>query len=162
MRRRRGFLLIFGLLVLVVLLILGLGFLGKQADAYRSATQAAASSVALECAMAGLEDARVKLMKDLRFPPPGDVEQLQFAYTEVLNDLDGTPVGAYTVTIDSRWADPPAEILVVEVEGSAGDPSQPGQAFRTLRVEWDLAPQRGGGPNPNLGRFINFQDLGGL
>jgi Tfp pilus assembly protein PilX len=163
MRHRRGFLLVFGLLVMVLLLILGLGFLGKQADAYRSATQAAAASVAMECAMAGLEDARVKLTKDLQFPPPGDVEQLRFAYTEILNELDGaTPIGSYTVTVDSHWAPPPVEILVIEVVGVAGDPADEASARRRLTVEYDLAERRSGSANPNLGRFINFQDHGSL
>lgn len=165
MRKPRGFLLIFGLLVMVLLLILGLAFLGKQADVYRSATQAAAANVAMECAMAGLEDARVKLMNDLHFPPPGDERQQQFAYSEILFDLDGTTaVGAYTVVIDSRWLDPPIEILTIEVTGLAGDPDQPPVSKRRISVEMDLAEteRSGSAPNPNLGRFINFQDHGGL
>jgi hypothetical protein len=165
MRRSRGFLLIFGLLVMVLLLILGLAFLGKQADAYRSATQAAAANVAMECAMAGLEDVRVKLMNDVNFPPPGDDKQLQFAYSEVLLDVD-TPaeVGSYSVVIDSRWQDPPVQILKVEVTGFAGDPDRPSVSRRRISAEWDMAEieRNGSAPNPNVGRFINFQDHGGL
>lgn len=152
----------FGLMVMLLLLILGMGFLGKQADAYRSATQAVAGQVAMECAMAGLEDARVKLMNDGNFPPSGDENQQQFTYTEVLKGLDGTDLGTYTVTVDSRWMDPPVEIYKVDVVGRAGPPDAPPTLARRVSVEFDLAEVRGGSPNPNQGRFINFWDHGGL
>lgn len=165
MKRPRGFLLVFGLLVLILLFTLGLGFLGKQVDTYRAAEQAANSTLAYECAWAGLEEARVKIMKDRNFPPVGDEEQLVFAYSEVLMDLaETTPVGSYRVLVDSRWLEPPFEILRLEVVGSAGDPTDPATARRKLSVEVDMAENNRSGPgaNPNLGRFMNFQDYGGL
>jgi hypothetical protein len=164
-RTSRGFLLVFALLVLVLLFTLGLGFVGKQADTYRAASKTVDAAVAMECAMAGLEDARVKLMKNLRFPPPGDDDQVIFSYTEILFDLDETtPIGSYTVTIDRRWEADPYEILVVEVVALAGDPAEPPRARRRLSVEVDLSPTNRGflGPAANRGRFMNFQDHGSL
>lgn len=157
--------------MIALLFTLGLGFLGMQADAYRAATQVSAANEAMECAMAGLEDVRVKLMMDSDFPPPGDDGQMQFGYAEVLHDLDGTTaVGSYSVLIDRTWEAPPFEILRVQVIGLAGDPasSKGARSRRILSVEVDMAEtlrNSGSGPdlpNPNVGRFINFRDHGSL
>ncbi len=161
--------LAFGLLVMVLLLVMGLGFLGKQADTYRASAQTAAASQALEVAMAGLEDARVKLMKDFKFPPPGEVDQPQYCYTEILRDPGGQAVGSYTVTIDSRWKGPPSSILKIEVWGYWGDPDNPPISSRRVTAEWEEAEFLRGTeslatpvPNPEVGRLMHFQDHGGL
>ena len=83
----------------------------------------------------------------------------------LLFDLDGTtPVGSYTVEVDRSWMEPPYEILRIEVLGLSGDPAEPPIARRRISVEVDMAEQLrgGGGANPNLGRFMNFQDHGAL
>lgn len=168
-RAQSGFMLAFGLMVMVLLLVMGLGFLGKQADAYRSAAFAEASSQALEVAMAGLEDARVKLMKDFNFPPPGETDQPQYSYTEVLRDPDGRAVGSYTVTVDSQWKGPPSSILKIDVWGYWGDPDNPPISRRRVTAEWDAAEFVRGTEdtsnppiNPHVGQLMHFQDHGGL
>lgn len=89
-------------------------------------------------AEAGLEDARVKLDRDLTFPPPGAVDQLVFTYEEPVMSLDGsTQVGNYRVTIDKRWAEPPFRLVRITSVGTVGDESTP-VARRELTAELHL------------------------
>lgn len=169
LRLQGGFLLAFGLMIMVLLLVAGLGFLGKQADRYRAATAAEASSQALEVAMAGLEDARVKLMKDFKFPPPGEEDLPQYSYTEILHDPSGQAVGSYMVTIDTRWKASPSSLFKIEVWGYWGDPANQPISRRRLTAEWDYAEFIRGTEedlkptiNPHAGQLMHFQDHGGL
>ena len=142
--KRRGFLLILSLLLCVFLLLCGMAFMGKRAAQYRGAFAMQKGIRARALAEAGLEDARVKLDKDVSFPPPGDRDQTLFTYSETVRDSAGQVVGSYTVTVDSRWKVPqnppdpnsPSVILVTSVGNLGGDPARP-EATYALRMEID-------------------------
>ncbi|MFN8608412.1 MAG: hypothetical protein U0931_12820 [Vulcanimicrobiota bacterium] len=145
MKVRRGFVLIFSLLLLLLLALGGMILLGQRAAQYRASVLASKTAVARALAQAGLEDARVKLEKDLNFPPPGDQNQVVFSYDEPVTDLDGKLVGYYFVTVDSRHRtplQPPApnepSIVVVTAMGRAGqDPKEP-EAVYALSMEVEV------------------------
>ncbi len=152
--KKRGFILAMSLLLCVLLLVLGVGFLGKRAAQSQAAAAEGLAAQARALAEAGLEDARVKLDKDLFFPPPGDVDQDHFSYQEELRDASGANrVGYYLVTVDEarRSApDPPdfhyPSVIVVTSTGCVGqDPKQP-QAAVTLRMEIDVDEGEPGPP----------------
>lgn len=118
--RRRGFLLVTGLLVVIVMLLIGMGLVGSEASRYRAALRTSESGQARQLALAGLEDARAKLEMDCQFPPPPAAgpsgfaysagpydpstgqSQPIFTYTETLPNPDTPPVNCtYSVTVDS-------------------------------------------------------------
>ena len=152
---RRGFLLIVAMLLCLMLVVLGMGFLGKRGGQYQAALEQARAGQARAVAEAGIEDAMLKLNKDLFFPPPGDQDQLQFSYSEELTDLKGDVVGTYYVTVDSRRAsspDPPdpsyPSVYFVESRGFLGpDPEHPLAVVR-LHMEVNLDEGDPGGGDP--------------
>ncbi len=142
---RRGFALVFSLLLLLLLALGGMILLGQRAAQYRAAALAPKAALARALAQAGLEDARVKLEKDLNFPPPGDQNQVIFTYEEAVKDLDGALVGHYVVTVDSRHRvpeQPPAayepSLIVVTAMGRAGPDAKAPEAVYGLRMEVDV------------------------
>lgn len=145
-RRPQAFILALSLLLCVLLLVLGVGFLGKRAAQSAATASEALALRARALAEAGLEDCRVKLEKDMFFPPPGDEEQLIFSYSEpVYSLLDGSLEGLYMVTLDltRRSApDPPdpifPSVIHVTSTGSLGDDADHPRAVVTLRMEVDL------------------------
>ncbi len=162
---KRGAALMIVLFLVLLLLVLGMAFLGKQVFSYRSSTQAALSQQALGLAWAGLERCRAKLSKDIEFPPKSAQDQSWFSYTEEIFDLDGvTRLGNCSVTVDSRWAGPPYGVLLITAEGRvlrAGTVV----STRTLQAELDVLPgERGnpGNPNPTLWEYLNWTDRGSL
>lgn len=159
--RRRGITLVTSLLFLSLLMVMGLAFLSKRVGQYRGALAIRSAAQARAIAMAGLEDARVKLDKDFAFPPQGSTEQLSFNYSEPMRDIAGTEVGSYTVTVDrslSKWPYAVVRLTSIGTLGPVDDPL----ARRRLYAEVDISPTRRGttDPNENLHRFINFQDGG--
>ena len=110
--RKRGFLLITALLIIIILMLIGMGFLGSQAARYRAALRSAESSQARQLALAGLEDARIKMELDENFPPKGALNQDTFSYSEKLT-ITSTPSvnGTYTVIINATFATDPAAVL---------------------------------------------------
>lgn len=159
--RRRGFLLITSLMITVILLLLGMGLLGSQSSRYEASKQTAYSSQARQLAIAGLEDARVKLELDVNFPPPAGPGQLKFSYSESLDLPYADPVtGTYTVTIDMTHAtDAGAHIIVTSI-GSVGPPTAPIGQYR-LRGEIDNAPS-GRPPNAQSiqrNRFFRYTHI---
>ncbi len=165
MRDRRGAALLMVLFLLLVMVVLGMAFLGKQALNYRSSTQSALSQQALGLAWSGLERCRARLNKDASFPPRLAEDQLYFSYTEVLYDLDGvTPLGDCTVTIDRRWQTPPTSILEITSEARLKRGTEI-LAIRALRAELDVATTSRTAfntDNPTLWRYLNWTDMGSL
>lgn len=105
MKKQRGILLITALMVCIVLLLIGMGLLGSQASRYEAAKQSTYISQARQLALAGLEDARVKLEMDLNFPPPPGPGQDLFSYSETLvDDPEPSKDGTYTVIVDMTYA----------------------------------------------------------
>lgn len=140
-RRRpdRGFSLIVVLLLLAILLVLGIGFLGRGLGRYRTAQETAGASQARALAMAGIEQTRVKLDKDFDYPPQSAIDQQVFSYSEEVRDVDGNVVGSYLVTLDWRYAEEPFLLLIVRSQGRVGPPDAPPEYRRTLVAEIDLA-----------------------
>ncbi len=156
--------MVLSVLLLLILLIMGLAFLGSSAERVRSSMQLSQGAQALWLARAGLEDARTKLLRDLRFPPPGADDQTRFSYSEDLLDPDGQLVGSFTVTIDRRHEVAPYQVLRLISVGRAGPRNAP-QAERVLTVEVDMAQNDRVNPaslNANLFRLLDHQDSGGL
>lgn len=165
MKGRRGSTLVVTLLISVILLILGMAFLGRRALQYQGAGLVRQAAQARALAEAGLAEARLKLEKDLLFPLRGADEQVLFPYSEEVVDLDGaTRVGSYQVTIDTTWRNPPYSVIVLTSVGVVGPPENP-LARRCLVAELDVSPKNREQPslsNPNYFRYLNWQDLGGL
>lgn len=159
---KRGSALIAVLLLLGFLMVLGMALLSKQTHHLRAATRARDAEAALELALAGLEEVRVKLDKDLRFPALRDTDQMTFSYQEEIFDIDGGPsVGFYIVRIDRRWEQEPYEVWRIRVEGVLGALDNP-RARRLLEATFDRAEFRAGSPNPNYFEFIDVTDHGSL
>ena len=121
MRSRRAFLLVVVLFLSLILFVAGMGYLSSRASLHRSALRAVLATQALEAAEAGVEDVRVKMLKDLDFPPPSTEDQTRFAYTETLTDSLGVARARYTVEVDLSKRDPPYQVYPVTCIGSALD-----------------------------------------
>jgi len=159
MNQRKGFALVVSFLLLLVVFVLGLGFLGKRVALYKEALSARSASQARAAALAGMEDARVKLEKDGNFPPLGSTDQQLFSYSEPLLSLAGTEVGGYTVTIDKRLQKLPYALIRVNSVGWSGPADNPA-ATRRLYGELDISLVIRGTSdvNPNFFRWINWMD----
>lgn len=144
--RQRGILLVTALMVCIVLLLIGMGLLGSQASRYEAARQSTYISQARQLALAGLEDARMKLEMDINFPPPPGPQQELFSYSELLvNDPDPNRWGTYTVVVDMTYANdipypPPTTVtghyIAVTSVGTVGPTIKPIAQYR-LRAEID-------------------------
>lgn len=103
--RASGFMLVAALLITGLFLATGLGIMSAQASRYEASAKLADTLQAKNAALAGLDDVRVKLSKDVRFPPrkaKGRGQQ-RFAYSETLAEADpatGQPELSYAVTVD--------------------------------------------------------------
>ncbi|MEW6278227.1 MAG: hypothetical protein AB1758_06370, partial [Candidatus Eremiobacterota bacterium] len=109
-------------------------------------------------ARAGLEEARIKLQKDLTFPPCE--EQPAFDYSEDLADLDGNPMGHYEVRVDMTWTDAPYGIAHITAVGRTGSRASP-TAQHTIQAELDVLPtdrSNPANPNPNLFRWVRWAE----
>lgn len=163
--RRRGFMLIVALFLMVIVVVMGMAFLSTRGLRYTEATRSVAYRKALALARGGLEDARVKLEKDPRFPPPGGLEQTVFTYQEEVTALaNGPRVGLYTVTVDTTWRKEPYGVILLTARGQVGDRDWP-EATATVRAEidvWATSRLTGTGVNPNLYRVIRWSEEGNL
>ncbi len=163
-KRRQGFLLVACLLLLSVMMVMGLGLMSSRASRYEAAALTAQSARARALAWAGLEATRIKLCKDLDFPPPHTEGSLPFQFTEQVMDLDGsTRLGSYTITIDSSWKHIPYQVLRVSSLGTLG----PSEGLRNPQVkivaELDLSPRLRSDAslvNPNYFQWIVWSEEG--
>lgn len=155
---RKGFLLVTALLIVAVMLLLGAGLLGSQAARYQAVGHQARVVQARALAMSGLEDARIKLEKDLFFPPPPGPGQTTFSYSETVA-LPGNPPfdeGTYAVLIDNSQTIDPNNygVIVVTSLGSLGPSDDPVAQYR-IRAELDLRPPD---TSPTYFRYLRWQD----
>lgn len=159
MNSRRGFALVVSFLLLLVVFILGVGFLGQRTALYKEALATRNASQARVAALSGMEDCRVKLEKDTLFPPLGSAEQLVFTYSQPLLSVSGQVVGGYTVTVDRRLQLQPYALIRVTSIGFTGPADRP-TASRRLYAELDISPAIRGtyDPNPNFFRWIHWLD----
>ncbi len=150
------------LLLLALLMAFGMAFLTQKSVLYEGAVADTHAVAAHSLARFGLEQVRVKLNKDLEFPPQSAVDQHFFTYTEKITDLDGTTeVGTVRVALDLRYLNPPYEVLPVRCVGLLGTADDP-KARREITAEFDLAEFERGTTNPNPDRFkmIRYLDHG--
>lgn len=99
---QRGSTIVVALLMCAVLATIAVSLLGRRV-AQRGVVNAkfvVAQAEAL--AWAGLEDARVKLMKSRDFPPNTTFAGTQFSYSDTLLDAGGALLGTYYVEVDLR------------------------------------------------------------
>ena len=156
-RRQRAFVLITALLLSVILLVTGLGVMSAQATRYAASALIADSLQAKNAALSGLEDVRVKLAKDVKFPPRKSKArgQTKFAYSENLLVDPDKPV-SYTVVIDfeyerefvvpDRFAPYRWGVYRVTVNGYVGPRNEP-IALAQVYAEYDI----------ETGQFIGFE-----
>lgn len=157
-RGRRGFLLITVLLLLIILLVLCGAYLRSQVNYYKGARNNSWKAGARQLALSGLEDVRLKLLKDQAFPPT-DLSTTRFTYIEKVQDETGAVVGSYRVTLRSDKSEKPLWILYVQCEGRLGPPEAP-VATHTLTALFDLsvAPRDGSASNPRFRRWVQYRD----
>ncbi len=155
----KGYAMVVTIAVGLVLLLLSLGFLNKRVMEYRGAYQTAYQTQALALARAGLEDARIKLCKDGKFPPNTSDDQRSFSYTEEVTANEES----YTVILDTTLKESPYAIVRVTSIGTAGPMGAP-IARRKIVAELDVSPEVRTGPpgvaNPNFYQWVNWQDFG--
>ncbi len=97
--------LVAALLITGIFLATGLGIMSAQATRYEGSAKLADSLQAKNAALAGLDDVRVKLSKDVRFPPRKAKMRGQdrFAYSETLvvaDPANSQQEVSYSVTVD--------------------------------------------------------------
>ncbi len=163
--RSSGFLLVASLMLSTLFLVAGLGLLGAQSSRYAAATRVAEGLQAKNAALSGMEDVRVKLAKDVKFPPRSskDREQYRFAYSENVGKAGEEPEVSYTVVIDyelerevqvpavNRWGPYRWGVYRISVSGFYGPRAEP-VATSVLYAEYDIA----------TAKFIRFEDRSSL
>lgn len=152
----KGSILIVCLLFLSLLLVLGMSFLASRAGDYRGARQSLQALEARGIALAGLEQTRLKLLKDFDFPPIAAVDQPAYEIVETVYDPDGKEAGTYMVTLVTDHVGPPYYMLEIQSVGFVGDPLEP-SARRKLVAMLDL---RDPDTNPNYFKLTGVQDFG--
>lgn len=158
-KQPRAFLIITVLLLLVILLVLCGAYLRSQVNYYRGARTTAWKAGARQLALSGLEDVRLKLLKDSAFPPT-NLSTTRFTYVEKVFDDTGAIVGTYRVTLRSDKSQKPLYLLYVQCEGRLGPPEAP-IASHTLTALCDLselARNASGLPNPRFRRWVQIRD----
>lgn len=136
--KRRGFLLVFSLLLTVFIAIIALGLMGAKQGNYATSKAVLDAVQARALARSGLDDIWVKLGKDPSFPSGIGDEQKVFSYSEEMLDSDSNPVGSYRVTVDKTFLDT-HEIIVIESTGTAGADIASSTRF-TIYAELDVRP----------------------
>jgi hypothetical protein len=135
--------LIFVLLLSLVLLVMGMGFLSQRVGQNRAANKELRETQARALAEAGLEDVRIKLAKRNGFPPIDGRQQTNFLYVESLRDASGQSLGTYQVDIDATFASGPTWLMRITSRGFVGTPQSPEAEvvlFAEIDVsEWDRA-----------------------
>ncbi len=156
--RKKGMVLALVLVLSVIVMVLGMAFIGSRAVMYQNSARLGEAAQARALAEAGLEDCRIKLDKDPGFPPPGREEQTKFSYSEDVTDSSGELVGYYEVTVDSSHAVGPYYVVRIDSVGRAGTRAEP-VAQHTIEAELDVAVEdraSPGSPNPRHFRFLRW------
>lgn len=161
--------MVVALLVLAVALVAGIGLMTSQVSNYHGVQSAEDAAQALYLAQAGLEDARLKLERDLQFPPRGDgnymedtsaglQEQTLFTYSEDVF-VRGKRVGSYRVSIDTSFV-PNYQFTRVTSYGLVG-PTEAPSAQRILKLDLDTNSEQS---SRNSSRYlpIKIEDMSGL
>lgn len=149
------------LLLIALVLVVILGFLGTRGLEFSSTSKLQQMALAQSLAEGGMEDARVKLEKDMFFPPVAGYGQNTFVFSEDVTDPDnGLAVGSYSVTIDSSLRGSPYCIVRVQSIGSAGPRTNPKARYR-IYAEVDVSSHErvsNAVGNPRLFRYIHWRE----
>ncbi len=150
--------MVVALLVLGVALVAGMGLMTSQVSNYRGVKAVEDAAQALSLAQAGLEDARLKLERDLDFPPKGDPGQTLFTYSEDVL-IGAQRVGSYRISIDTALQSTDYDMIRVTSTGLVG-PGEGPTAQRTLRIDLDTDTD----PSRRTTYFlpVKIEDLAGL
>jgi hypothetical protein len=121
MRRlpRRGFLLVFALLLSVLICLLALSMLSLRRAGYAASQSAVQAVQARALARSGISDVWTKVSKDPLFPAGVGDRQLRFSFREAVRDDSGDLVGFYTVVVDRSYR-LSHRVLRIESLGVAG------------------------------------------
>lgn len=158
-------------MITLVFLVTGLGVMSAQASRYQAAARIPEGMQAKNAALSGLEDMRVKLAKDVQFPPRKSKlrQQTKFAYGETLYDGGGEPRAqvTYSVVVDYglerqcqvpnadpslvQWLPYRWGLYRITVSGYVGPRNEP-IAQSLLYAEYDIG----------TGQFIRFEDRSSL
>jgi hypothetical protein len=167
----RGFMMVAALLITIIFLVTGLGVLSAQASRYAASARIAEGMQAKNAALAGLEDVRVKLAKDVHFPPRKSKNrgQTKFSYSETLfeDPADINRQVTYSVVVDYalerqcqvvaedptlvQWLPYRWGLYRITVSGYVGPRAEP-IAQSLFYAEYDIG----------TGKFIRFQDRSSL
>ncbi len=169
-KRVQGSVLIIVLLLIMVLFLMGMTMLGIKSTQAKSAVMTRYSIIAREIAIAGIEDARVKLTKDIDFPPGECAYGAPFSYCETLQYCDTeAPVGEYLVNVDFQKNDPTQyssfdNTIKVTSVGTARGPNNSIMARYRISALLDTRKKNrfGAGANPRRYKYIEWQDHGSL
>lgn len=100
MKRPRGFLLVFSLLLAVLISLIAMGLLSLRKAGYASSKGAVTALQARSLARSGMADIWMKVSKDPLFPSGVGDQQVRFDFREEVRDAEGDLVGFYTVSVD--------------------------------------------------------------
>ena len=157
----RAFAILLALLLISLVLVIILGFLGVRGLEYSSSSRIQQMALAQSLAEAGMEDARVKLEKDMFFPPLGGYGQTSFIFSEDVTDPDnGLVIGSYTVTVDFALRGSPFNLIKVQCIGAAGLRINPRARYR-IYAEVDASSYERASnsfPNPHLFRYMLWRE----
>ena len=134
----RGFLLPAVLLLGTLMLIMGMALMTSKTYQQRQLSESALGLQALELARAGLEDGRVKLLKDPKFPPPSIHGQNRFCYSQALDSSQGKRIGLFQVELDWSYDQSPYDVLKLRSTGWLGASPEQAQAQRTVEAAFRM------------------------
>lgn len=129
------------LLLLSLFFLLAIGLLSRQPWLRQASNSVLLESQARALALAGLDDARSKLIRDYQFPQRRDLEQRYLVYREPILDLDGNLVGSFRISIDHLYAGYPYLCYRLSSWGLWGEEARPRATYRIDAV-FDLSSER--------------------
>lgn len=141
-----------------MLLVVGYGMMSTQSARYRAANKTVQAAQALQLALSGLEDIRVKLERDDKFPGSAAEDQKVFNYVEDVSDL-GKAVGSYEVQMDTSNDRPPWYVIKVTCTGVVGPKEKP---VATRRIRAELRHISSETTADVRWSWVRFEDLGSL
>jgi len=162
-RAVRGSILIIVLILLMLMFVMGLTILGMKSTEAKSTLYMKHAVMAKQIAISGMEDARVKLAKDMDFLPPKlHVSDNTMSYTETLTyPGDPFPAGEYNVTIDRSGRDSTIKVTSVGISRDASG-NILGRSKITALLDLSTTHRFGTGTNPFYYKYTDWQDLGNI
>jgi len=171
------------LLMTSVFLVMGMALLTSRSGVYSASAMESQSAQVRLLARAGLQDARIKLGKDVAFPPTLGNRPL-YTYSEDVHDPETHAlVGRYIVTLDTSWRDLPTDdegryvyprgTVLITSWGYLLDADRRVLASHRVVAQVDLAPKRREDDtrkdesrpgdadyytNPNVNRLLRLED----